>query len=324
MTVMITGGAGYIGSHMVKQLLEAGRNVVVVDNLSRGNRSALPEDILFYEVDISEVDHMTKIMQSHQVSQVIHFAALAYVGESVEKPLPYYANNTVGTVHLLQAMQMANVQQFVFSSTCATYGTPENLPIVETSPQSPINPYGWSKLFIEQILRDLIAVNDEFAAIGLRYFNVAGCSADGSLGEEHSPETHIIPLLLQVALGERQQFTIFGDDYPTEDGTCVRDFIHVEDICSAHLLALNQLKQGEIHFYNLGIGRGYSLQEVISSVKRVTGCDIPTQTSSRRPGDPPVLYASAQLAQRELGWAPRYTELDEIIETAWKWFSRNV
>jgi UDP-glucose-4-epimerase GalE len=250
----------------------------------------------------------------------MHFAALAYVNESVSDPLAYYENNTAGAVSLLKAMQQSGVRRLVFSSTCATYGEPAETPIVETMSQEPINPYGWSKWCVERILQDCAHADPQFGFVSLRYFNVAGSAADGSLGEDHDPETHLIPLLLLTALGRRPKITVFGTDYPTPDGTCIRDYIHVDDLCLAHILAMEALQPGDVRFYNLGIGRGYSVSEVYESAKRVTGVDIPVEYGARRAGDPAVLFADSQKIQRDLGWSPRYTEIDQIVATAWNWF----
>ncbi len=320
MKVMVAGGAGYIGSHAVKQLLDAGHEVVVVDNLFRGHRAAVDKRAAFVQADMNDTDVLERALREFEVEGVMHFAALAYVGESVEHPLEYYHRNTAGTVSLLRAMQAAGVRKLVFSSTCATYGEPDTMPIVETMPQRPINPYGWSKLFVERILRDALAADRQFAFVAPRYFNVAGCARDGSVGEDHDPETHLIPVLLQAALGQRESISIFGTDYPTADGTCIRDYIHVEDLCAAHIVALETLKPGEGRFYNLGIGRGYSVREVIGSVKRVTGGDFTVVEGPRRSGDPPVLYANADRIRQELGWEARITDLDEIVASAWHWF----
>ena len=230
MTILVTGGAGYIGSHCVRQLIQSGKKVCVIDNLSRGHRVAVPPEASFFQLDLLETERLTEVMKSQRIEKVIHFAALAYVGESVAEPLPYYSNNTAGTISLLRAMRQSRVSQIVFSSSCATYGIPDQIPVTEDSPQQPINPYGWSKLFIEQILQDCANSYPNFGFIGLRYFNVAGCSHDGTLGEDHNPETHLIPNCLKTALGQQSHVTILGNDYPTEDGTCIRDYIHVEDI----------------------------------------------------------------------------------------------
>ncbi len=323
MNVMVTGGAGYIGSHAVKQLLDEGHQVVAVDNLTRGHCQAVDCRAVFHEADLADTSTLAQLLEDHHVECVMHFAALAYVGESVDDPLTYYQNNTGGTISLLQAMQTSGVRRFVFSSTCATYGEPETMPIVETMPQDPINPYGRSKLMVERVLRDCAAADDRFAFVALRYFNVAGCAADGSLGEDHDPETHLIPVLLQTALGQREKITVFGTDYPTPDGTCIRDYVHVEDLCAAHIVAMNALQPGEQRIYNLGIGRGYSVREVLDAALRVTGREIPVEYGDRRPGDPPELYADSAKIQNELGWKAQYTDIDQIIATAWNWFQQH-
>lgn len=323
MNVMVTGGAGYIGSHAVKQLLEAGHRVVVVDNLFRGHRQAVLSRAAFRDISLSNTRALADTLREFSVDCVMHFAALAYVGESVTEPLIYYQNNTAGAVSLLLAMKEAGVKRFVFSSTCATYGEPTEVPIVETMRQEPINPYGWSKWCVERVLKDTSAADPEFAFVALRYFNVAGAAADGSLGEDHDPETHLIPVVLLTALGRRDKVTVFGTDYPTPDGTCIRDYIHVEDLCAAHLMAMEALKPGDARFYNLGIGRGYSVKEVLDSSRRITGIDFRVEYGVRRPGDPAVLYADAQKLRRELGWSPRYTEIDPIVDTAWNWFKNH-
>jgi UDP-glucose 4-epimerase len=322
-TILVTGGAGYIGSHAVRLLLENDYRVLVLDNLSLGHRAAVQRNADFAQVDLASTNELIRLMRRYAVTSVLHFAALANVGDSVACPLQYYANNTAGTLSLLQAMDEARVKRLVFSSTCATYGIPAVLPITESTPQSPINPYGWSKRFVEQILIDKANADPEFACTVLRYFNVAGCAEDGSLGEDHDPETHLIPLVLQTALGvigRRKAVTVFGTDYPTPDGTCIRDYVHVEDLCRAHLLALGHLEPGTPKFYNAGIGRGYSVREVIEAARRVTGHEIPLEEAPRRPGDPPELWAQADRLRHELGWSPRFTRLDEIIATAWQWF----
>jgi UDP-glucose 4-epimerase len=322
MSVLVTGGAGYIGSHAVKMLVERGYDVVVIDNLSQGHRAAIHADASFYNVDIANTDVVVDILRHHDVSDVMHFAAFSYVGESVHDPLKYYSNNTGGTTKLLQALDGAAVKRFVFSSTCATYGEPDTLPISEETPQRPINPYGWSKLFVEQILRDKAAADEEFAFTALRYFNVAGSALDGSIGEDHNPETHIIPLVLETALGEREQITVFGTDYDTPDGTCIRDYIHVQDLCEAHILAMESQRRGP-RYYNLGIGHGYSVKDVIESAKRVTGREIPIEYGQRRAGDPPTLFANADKIRNELGWEPKLTDLDTAVDSAWKWMQAN-
>jgi UDP-glucose 4-epimerase len=320
MTVLVTGGAGYIGSHAVRLLRAAGKRVVVVDNLDQGHRQAVPTDVPFFQVDLCKTDELREILSTQDVDCVMHFAALACVGESVAEPLRYYANNVTGTLSLLQAMQSAGVRRIVFSSTCAVIGIPDALPIVETLRREPINPYGWSKLVVEQMLQDWSRADPQFAWVALRYFNVAGCAVDGSLGEDHDPETHLIPILLQVALGQRSQVTLFGNDYPTPDGTCVRDYVHVDDLCAAHILALGAIKPGTSAIYNVGIGRGYSVQEVLNAARVVTKHPIPAEFGPRRAGDPPSLFADSRKLMSELSWKPRFTALEPIIETAWRWF----
>jgi len=318
--ILITGGAGYIGSHAARQLVAAGHRVVILDNVSRGHRAAVPREAHFAQLDLAQTESITSLLKNEAIVCVMHFAALAYVGESVTHPLAYYENNLAGTLSLLRAMEEAGVKRLVFSSTCATYGIPSKLPIVETTPQQPINPYGWSKRFIEQVLIDRAAAVPDFGCIARRYFNVAGCAEDDSLGEDHDPETHLIPLVLQAALKRRKAVTVFGTDYPTPDGTCLRDYIHVDDLCRAHLLALEHVRPGSPRFYNVGIGRGHSVREVIESARRVTGREIPVEFAPRRAGDPPELWANADKLREQLGWSPRFTRLDEIIATAWKWF----
>jgi UDP-glucose 4-epimerase len=320
MNIMVAGGAGYIGSHAVKQLLDAGHKVVVADNLFRGHGQAVDRRATFHEIDLANTQGLIDILTAHAIDGVMHFAALAYVGESVTDPLAYYDNNTSGTVSLLKAMKAVGVKRLVFSSTCATYGEPEKTPIVETMRQEPVSPYGWSKWCVERILKDYSAADKQFSFVALRYFNVAGSSADGTIGEDHQPETHLIPVLLQTALGQRENVTVFGTDYPTPDGTCIRDYIHVEDLCAAHIIAMNALQPGDARFYNLGIGKGYSVKEVIDAAKRVTGVDFVVKYGVRRPGDPARLFANAEKIHSELGWSAKYTEIDAIVATAWKWF----
>ena len=320
MRVLVTGGGGYIGSHAVKQLQEAGHEPVVLDNFARGHREAVLEDVPIEELELWQTEAIANALTYHRIECVMHFAALAYVGESVEQPLNYYENNTAGTISLLKAMDAANVRQFVLSSTCATYGQPEQVPITEDESQRPINPYGWSKLFIEQILRDFAAAHESFAFAALRYFNVAGCARDGTLGEDHEPETHIIPVLLEVAQGKREKFYINGDDYDTADGTCIRDYIHVEDLVDAHMKVMEALKPGDQRFYNLGIGEGKSVKELLETARQVTGAKIPAEVGPRRPGDPPVLYADPSRIRDELGWQAKITSVETMIESAWRWF----
>jgi len=323
MNVLVTGGAGYIGSHCVKQLKEKGDNVVVLDNLFRGHIEAVPNDVQLEQIDLRDTDAVINVLETHNIQAIYHFAALAYVGESVGDPLMYFDNNTAGTISLLMAMKQVGVNRLIFSSTCATYGQPESMPIVETMPQDPINPYGRSKLLVEYILKDYAASNSKFAFTALRYFNVAGSAADGSIGEDHEPETHIIPVILNTVLGINDKVTVFGTDYPTEDGTCVRDYIHVEDLITAHMLCMSKLEDGQQNFFNLGIGNGYSVKQVIDACKRITGADIPVEYGPRRAGDPAELYSNASKLRNATGWEPQYTDIDKIVATAWKWYKNH-
>jgi UDP-glucose 4-epimerase len=317
MRILVTGGAGYIGSHAVRLFLARGHDVWVYDNLSFGHRAAVPAGRLLVG-DLNEVPRLDQALVLHRIEAVVHFAAFAFVGESVRDPGKYYQNNLVNTLNLMECLRRNGVGRFVFSSTCATYGVPERVPITEEEKQRPINPYGQGKLAVEHALTDYAAAYGwGFAA--LRYFNAAGASPDGTIGEDHDPETHLIPLALQTALGLRKHIEVFGTDYPTPDGTCIRDYIHVDDLAEAHLLALEALAPGKALRYNLGTGRGYSVREVIRTAEEVTGKRVPVQEGTRRPGDPPVLVASSERVQRELGWRPRYTELRTIVETAWNW-----
>jgi UDP-glucose-4-epimerase GalE len=317
MRILVTGGAGYIGSHAVRLFLERGHDVWVYDNLSVGHRGAVPTGRLTVG-DLAEVARLDHALIDRRIEAVVHFAAFAYVGESVREPGKYYQNNLVNTLQLMECLRRNGVGRLVFSSTCATYGVPERVPITEEEKQQPINPYGRGKLAVEWALADYCrAYGWGYAA--LRYFNAAGASPRGDIGEDHKPETHLIPLVLQAVLGLVPHVEIFGTDYPTPDGTCIRDYIHVDDLAEAHLLALERLEPGREMKYNLGIGRGYSVREVIHVVEQVTGKRVPVQAGPRRAGDPPVLVAAADKARRELGWTPRYGELGPIIETAWNW-----
>ena len=319
MNILITGGAGYIGSHAVRKLIEAKHTVIILDNLSYGHRAAIPHDVPFYQVDLQETERIEEILRQHQIQAVMHFAALISVGESVQKPLLYYRNNTAGAMSLLDAMERAGVKRFVFSSTAATYGEPEETPICETTKQLPINPYGRSKWFVEQILQDIAVADPEFGFVTFRYFNVAGATKDGSIGEDHQPETHLIPLVLFAAMGKRDTITVFGTDYPTPDGTCIRDYVHVDDLVAAHVLGIETLASGDARFYNLGIGRGYSVKEILDAAKRATGMGIPTVWGERRKGDPARLFAHSDKVQQELGWQPVHTDIEDIIASAWRW-----
>ena len=317
MRILVTGGAGYIGSHTVRDLLARGHAVTVIDNLQAGHRAAVPAENLVV-MDLADHGHLDQLMLSRRIEAVIHFAADAAVGESVTNPAKYYQNNLVNSLNLLDCARRNGVEKFVFSSTCATYGQPDAVPITEDTPQRPINPYGNSKLAFEHALTDYAAAYP-FGFAALRYFNASGAAADGSIGEDHTPETHLIPLLIQAATGKRPSVTVFGTDYPTPDGTCVRDYIHVEDLASAHRLALDKLTPGAALKYNVGIGRGYSVREVIRTVEDVTGLKVPTVDGPRRAGDPPELVAGAAKIRAELGWEPQYTELRPIVESAWRW-----
>ncbi len=317
MRILVTGGAGYIGSHTVALLRASGHEVSVVDNFSTGHREAVPADCSF-QCDLAERVAIQQLLRTRSIEAVVHFAASCYVGESVTDPAKYYNNNLVGTLSLLDALRAAGVPRIVFSSTCATYGIPSRVPITEEESQQPVNPYGFTKLAIERALKDYCRAYG-FGAVALRYFNAAGAAADGSLGEDHDPETHLVPLLLQTALSQRPHVQIFGTDYPTPDGTCIRDYIHVEDLADAHLRAVQHVRAGEFQEFNLGTGRGYSVREVVELARRISGRPIAVVEASRRAGDPPSLVAAAEKARRELGWQPRHTTLDTIIETAWRW-----
>ena len=320
-TILVTGGAGYIGSHAVLALKRAGYGVVVLDNLVYGHRD-LVEKVLQVELIVGDINDralLDELFASRNIAAVMHFSAYAYVGESVTAPDKYYRNNVVGTLTLLEAMLVASVKQFVFSSTCATYGVPSIVPIPEDHPQHPINPYGFTKLMVEQILADFnVAYN--FKSVCFRYFNAAGADPTGLLGEDHGPETHLIPLVLMAALGKLESVSIFGTDYPTEDGTCVRDYIHVTDLADAHVLGLEYLLQGgDTAVFNLGTGKGFSVKQVIDTAVTVTGQNIKVVESDRRPGDPPSLVGSSDKARKELGWKPQYAALEDIIAHAWQW-----
>lgn len=317
MKLLVVGGAGYIGSHTVRRLNQQGHQVLVFDNLCTGHRQAVPPGQLIVG-ELSQVDHLSRVLRENGIEAVLHFAAFALVGESVSDPASYYQNNVAGTLNLLAAMRSSGVSRIVFSSTTATYGTPQQLPITEQEPQNPINPYGFSKLVIERVLDDYASAYG-LAYVALRYFNAAGASPVGDLGEDHTPESHLIPIILQVALGQRSNVTLFGDDYPTHDGTCIRDYIHVDDLADAHLLALNKLNPGKGLKLNLGSGAGYSVKEIVNMGRQITKHAIPTSIGPRRAGDPPELVADASRARELLDWSPRYSDLQTIVETAWRW-----
>ncbi|MEQ1761621.1 MAG: UDP-glucose 4-epimerase GalE [Pyrinomonadaceae bacterium] len=317
MAILVTGGAGYIGSVAVDDLIDAGEQVVVIDNLSRGHREAVNENATFHQGDIGDPNLVKQICVEHGVTAVMHFSAFAYVGESVERPDIYYQNNVIQTVSLLDALRVSGVRQFVFSSSCATYGEPVTIPIDETHPQNPTNPYGRTKLMVEHMLSDYDRAF-EMKFVALRYFNA--CGATDLRFERHDPETHLIPLILDAASAKRESVSVFGGDYPTPDGTAIRDYIHIADLSQAHLLALKYLQDGGgSDAFNLGNGNGFSVLEVIEAAKRVTGHDVPYKIEPRRAGDPSRLIAKADKAESVLGWKPQYTDLDSIIESAWKW-----
>ena len=316
--VLVTGGAGYIGSHACKALAQAGYTPVVYDNLAYGHEWAVKWGP-FERGDIQDRARLDQVIVRHRPVAVLHFAAFAYVGESVTDPAKYYRNNTVGSLSLLEAMQAHGVRDIVFSSTCATYGMPDVLPIAEAAPQRPINPDGASKLMVERMLADFAPAYG-MGYLALRYFNAAGADPDGEIGEDHDPETHLIPLVLDAASGRRESIAVFGTDYDTPDGTCIRDYIHVTDLAQAHVLALKALRAGApSDVFNLGNERGYSVREVIAAVERATGLPVPVKEAPRREGDPAALVADARKARDILGWRPRHAELDDMVRTAWAW-----
>jgi len=323
MKVLVTGACGYVGSHALRCVMRSGHEAVALDNLCRGHRESLPPGVPFAEVDVRDTDRVVSLLQEQGIDCVMHFAALADVGESVREPSAFYDNNVRGTLSLLLAMDRVGVKKLVFSSTCATYGEPEKMPIREDAAQQPINPYGWSKLFCERMMFDHAAARRDFSFAALRYFNVCGCSDDGEIGEDHHPETHLIPVILQAALGKREKITIFGQDYPTPDGTCVRDYIHVEDLVEAHVLVANALEPGKQLVYNLGIGRGYSVKEIVEAARDVVQREFKVELGPRRPGDPPELYADSDKIARELGWVAKRTDVRAVIQSAWRWFEKH-
>ncbi|MCI9542317.1 MAG: UDP-glucose 4-epimerase GalE [Lachnospiraceae bacterium] len=316
--ILVVGGAGYIGSHTNKELNRRGYQTLIYDNLVYGHKESVKWGKL--EVgDLAEEEHLERIFQENSIDAVLHFAAYAYVGESVAKPAKYYKNNVCNTIQLLDIMRKYQVNHIIFSSTCATYGVPDKMPITEDMPQKPVNPYGATKWMVERILEDYRkAYGINYCC--LRYFNAAGADPEGELGESHMPETHLIPLILDAASGKRESISIFGTDYPTKDGTCIRDYIHVSDLADAHIRALEYLKQGgESTCFNLGNGNGDSVRHVIEVVKQVTGKEFKVKEEKRRAGDPPVLIGSAEKAEKVLGWKPKYAEIETIVEHAWKW-----
>ena len=320
-SILVTGGAGYIGSHTVLALKQAGYEVVILDNLVYGHRD-LVEQVLQVELvegDTSDRTLLDNLFQTRHFAAVMHFSAYAYVGESVTDPAKYYRNNVLGTLTLLESMLTASIKNFVFSSTCATYGVPNFIPITEDHPQNPINPYGATKLMVERILTDFdVAYN--FKSVRFRYFNAAGANPEGLLGEDHHPETHLIPLVLQTALGQREAISIFGTDYPTHDGTCIRDYIHVNDLADAHILGLEYLLNGgDSDVFNLGNGNGFSVREVIAAAEEVTGMVIKVEECDRRPGDPPALIGTSEKARKILNWQPQYPGIKDIVSHAWQW-----
>ena len=319
MAILVCGGAGYIGSHAVHALIEKGEQVVVVDNLQTGHRDALNPKSKFYEGDIRDASVLDKIFTENKVEAVIHFAANSLVGESMEKPLLYFNNNVYGMQVLLEAMVRHGVDKIVFSSTAAVYGEPKRMPIHEDDETCPTNTYGETKLTMEKMMK-WVSRADGVRYVSLRYFNAAGALPDGSIGEDHATETHLIPLILQVPTGKREHITVFGDDYPTPDGTCLRDYIHVVDLADAHVLALEYLRKGGANdIFNLGNGQGFSVKEMIAAAEKATGCSIKVEIGARRAGDPAQLIASSEKARSVLGWKPRFTDVEQVIGTAWRW-----
>ncbi|MBM4171712.1 MAG: UDP-glucose 4-epimerase GalE [Ignavibacteria bacterium] len=320
MKILITGGAGYIGSHFVKLLIENHVELFIIDNLSRGHQESIPKNVIFEKADINDNQKLNSIFKKYKPDSVVHFAALAYVGESVENPTKYYQNNVVGSFNLIKACSENEVENFIFSSTCSIYGNPRKIPIAENEPSNPINPYANTKFIIETILKDFESKYG-MKSVSLRYFNAAGASFDGSIGESHNPETHLIPLVMETALGKRKDIWVFGNDYNTKDGTCIRDYIHVEDLAEAHFKALRYLQIGnESTIINLGTGNGNSVLEIIEMAKRISKKKIDYVIANRRQGDPAILVASNEKAKKLLSWEPKYS-IDDILTTAWNWHS---
>jgi UDP-glucose 4-epimerase len=325
MNVLVAGGGGYIGSHTVKRLKEAGHTPVIYDNFSRGHRSVV--EILkvpAIAADLNDKRTLTAALRDHKIDTVMHFAAYAYVGESVQQPLMYYHNNVATTVSVLESMASAGVEKFVFSSTCAVYGDPDKIPITEDEKKAPVSPYGRSKLMVEEVLHDYAASNAKFKFAALRYFNASGCAMDGTLGEDHRPEPHLIPVIFQAILGHRPKLTVFGTDYPTKDGTNVRDYIHVDDLADAHILAMQKLGDAQRTIIaNLGTGAGFSVKEIIQTAEKVTGRKVPVEYGPRRAGDAIALYADPRRARELLGWEAKHKDPETIIASAWKWFEKH-
>jgi len=320
MAILVVGGAGYIGSHVVRALQQSNKEIVVFDNLEKGHREAIP-DVPLYEGDLRNKEAVRAVFETYPIDAAMHFSAYSIVGESMEKPEMYYENNLLGTLNLLTAMKNCGVKHFIFSSTAAVYGDPHNIPIDEKHPTSPTNPYGETKLAVEKMLAWFDKIYG-IKSISLRYFNAAGADPQGDIGELHAPETHLIPLVIEAALGHREQIAIFGDDYTTKDGTCIRDYIHVTDLADAHIRALDYLSSGnESDVFNLGNGNGYSVKEIITVARAVTGMEIPIRIAGRRPGDPPLLIASSKKARAVLDWKPKFYDIRTIVATAWRWHS---
>jgi UDP-glucose 4-epimerase len=318
--LLVTGGAGYVGGHAVRALLEADHDVVVLDNLVYGHAETVPCRLVVG--DLADRALLDGVLGGSQFDAVVHFAAYAYVGESVQDPAKYWRNNVAGGIELLDAMRAHGVNRIVFSSTCATYGFPDRVPVTEDESKKPESPYGESKLTFERILASYARAYD-LRSVSLRYFNAAGARPDGTLGEDHEPETHLIPLVLRVAAGRAPSIKVFGTDYPTPDGTCIRDYVHVDDLASAHILALGAMDApGSCLAYNLGTGHGYSVREIVDACQRITGRSIEVEEAERRPGDPAALFADNSKIRRELGWSPTYTQVEPIVETAWRWHAR--
>ena len=323
MSILVCGGAGYIGSHTALELIRTGESVIIADNLATGHIEAVPKDAKFYLGDLHDKAFLDNIFENEQIDAVIHFAAYSLVGESVVNPLKYYDNNLCGTKILLDSMVEHHIDKIVFSSTAATYGEPENIPILETDRTQPTNPYGETKLAMEKMFYWTSKAHG-LRYVSLRYFNACGADKSGKIGEAHNPESHLIPLILQVPLGKRDHITIFGDDYPTPDGTCLRDYIHVLDLADAHVLAVDYLRKGgDSNIFNLGNGQGFSVKEMIQAAKEATGEEIKVEMGARRAGDPAQLIASSEKARKVLGWKPRFTDVHDVIGTAWKWHQKH-